>query len=214
MKGLIIKDLLVLKSKVKIIPFILLCILAILAIYLLGSTGVIALNVFIPIYFCALAIPVFQEDEKAGWHTFVAASPLSKKQIVGSRYIVSFSIITTVLLGLLLFNVLYYFLFSDLSFSVHILTLFAALSIGSIYLSLLIPSIYYNGTNGSSIVMLIVILSSSGGAFLINSGKLSLEALVMMNPLLLVCCLLLGLILILSLSLFISMRIFVASLAK
>lgn len=211
MQGLIIKDLLVLKSKMKIIPFILLAILAILAIYYLGSTGVLALNVFIPVYFCALTIPVFQEDEKAGWLNYVLASPLSKKQIVISRYIVSFSIITFSLLSLLLLNIFYYYLFSDLSFSVHILTLFAALCLAFIYLSLLIPSIYYSGTNGSSIVMLIFILSFSAGAFLINSGMLTVDTLVSIHLLFLACGLLLLALITLIISLLISMKIFLTS---
>ncbi|SFF46446.1 ABC-2 family transporter protein [Paenibacillus algorifonticola] len=114
-------------------------------------------------------------------------------------------------LCLLLLNIFYYYLFSDLSFSVHILTLFAALSMGFIYLSLLIPSIYYSGTNGSSIVMLIFILSFSGGAFLINSGTLTFDTLVSIHPLFLACGLLLLVIITLIISLLISIKIFLTS---
>ncbi len=213
MKGLIVKDILVLKSKMKVFPFLILILLSGLALYFFGSTGVLMLDIFLPIYFCALTIPVFQEDDKVGWNTYVSASPLSKKVIVISRYIISFSIIAAIAFVLLIANLIYSF-FSDFSILVHLSTLLLSIFIGFIYLSLLIPSIYYSGSNGASTVMLFAILVMSLLTFLINSKKFNINAILDISPLFLIAAMVLFLCGIIYLSFLTSLKIFTKSLTE
>lgn len=213
MKGLIVKDILVLRSKMKVFPFVILILLLGLALYFFGSTGVLMLDIFLPIYFCALTIPVFQEDDKVGWNTYISASPLSKKEIVISRYIVSFSIIAAIALVLLIANMIYSF-FSDFSILVHLSTLLLSIFIGFIYLSLLIPSIYYSGSNGASTVMLFAILVMSLLTFLINSKKFNINAILDISPLFLIAAMVLFLCGVIYLSFLISLKIFTKSLTE
>ncbi|MCB7069232.1 ABC-2 transporter permease [Caldifermentibacillus hisashii] len=213
MKGLIVKDILVLRSKMKVFPFVILILLSGLALYFFGSTGVLILDIFLPIYFCALTIPVFQEDDKVGWNTYVSASPLSKKVIVISRYIISFSIIAAIAFVLLIANLIYSF-FSDFSILVHLSTLLLSIFIGFIYLSLLIPSIYYSGSNGASTVMLFAILVMSLLTFLINSKKFNINAILDISPLFLIAAMVLFLCGIIYLSFLTSLKIFTKSLTE
>lgn len=213
MKGLIVKDILVLRSKMKVFPFLILILLSGLALYFFGSTGVLMLDIFLPIYFCALTIPVFQEDDKVGWNTYVSASPLSKKVIVISRYIISFSIIAAIAFVLLIANLIYSF-FSDFSILVHLSTLLLSIFIGFIYLSLLIPSIYYSGSNGASTVMLFAILVMSLLTFLINSKKFNINAILDISPLFLIAAMVLFLCGIIYLSFLTSLKIFTKSLTE
>lgn len=213
MKGLIVKDILVLRSKMKVFPFVILILLSGLALYFFGSTGVLILDIFLPIYFCALTIPVFQEDDKVGWNTYVSASPLSKKVIVISRYIISFSIIAAIAFVLLIANLIYSF-FSDFSILVHLSTLLLSIFIGFIYLSLLIPSIYYSGSNGASTVMLFAILVMSLLTFLINSKKFNINAILDISPLFLIAAMVLFFCGIIYLSFLTSLKIFTKSLTE
>lgn len=190
MKGLIVKDFLVILSKLKPLPIVILLILSCVALFYFGSTGVLLINVFYVIYFCALPIPIFQEDDKVGWNTYILASPMTKKEIVASRYIACFSLIAVVSVIMLALNFLYSFI-SDFSLTIHIFTVFISLVVGFLYLSLLIPSIYYAGSNGSSTVMLIVILLTSIVTFLSNSKVIDFQVLFTISPFVLISVMLL-----------------------
>lgn len=180
MKGLILKDIIVLKNKLKLFPFILLGILAFIVIYFLNATGVLVINILLPIFLCSMPIPLFLEDDKANWDTYILSTPLSKMKIILSRYITSFIIIFITLLLLILFNLLYSYFFAAFSLSIHMITIYSTFFISTIYLSLLLPSVYYNGAQGGSIAILAFILICSGLNYL--NGVIKVNAFLTVNP--------------------------------
>ncbi|WAA09565.1 ABC-2 transporter permease [Fervidibacillus albus] len=208
MKGLILKDFLILKNKIKLVPIMVLALIVGIAIYFFNSTGVLVTNVFLPLFFCSMPIPIFLEDEKAKWHTYALSTPISKVKIIISRYITSFSIILIITFISTLFNLFYFYFFSPYSLGVHMLTIFLSFFISTLYLSLLIPSVYQNGANGGSTVMVILIFLFSAITYLINAQFVPIHLIIHLHPILIIISFMLVMAFAVLISIYISIKIF------
>lgn len=157
MKGLILKDLLILKNQMRniliiIIGFILLSI---------WMENYFYIAFVIPFYIIMLVISTFSYDELNNSNTYLVALPSSRKTIVKARYILSvLSIITASLIGLALSLIIPIFN-SNMDFASTFASTTASI-LGVIFvIALLMPFFYKFGVQKGRVMLFITIMGIS-----------------------------------------------------
>ena len=85
MKGLFVKDLLVLRRYIRTMAVFVL--VYILVFTLIDSADVI--SGMVPLVLAMMSMAAFSYDELAKWDRFALTMPVSRRQVVGARYLVS-----------------------------------------------------------------------------------------------------------------------------
>ncbi len=167
MLGLIIKDILNLSSNKRI--FVTLLIMFTFVGFM--SNGLPNyLSIYLPILCLMLAISTFSYDEYSKWDRYVLALPLSRKDIVRSRYMFSLVLLALSFLFNILFNLLIIIVFNQplLFNSVLIQPLITIMVVGMI-IAIVFPLIYKFGAEKGRLVMIFFsIVIGAGGALLGN----------------------------------------------
>lgn len=157
MKGLILKDLLILKNLMRNILF------AMLAFVLLSvmMKNYYYAGFIIPFYIVMLIISVFSYDELNNSNGNIITLPFSRKTIVKARYILSLINIGIALLIGLLLSLIIPLLNSDITFMSIFLSMCATVGGVIIVISLLIPFFYKFGVQKGRMMLFIVIIGLS-----------------------------------------------------
>ncbi len=167
MLGLIIKDILNLSSNKRI--FVTLFIMFTFVGFM--SNGLPNyLSIYLPILCLMLAISTFSYDESSKWDRYVLALPLSRKDIVRSRYMFSLVLLVLSFLFNILFNLLIIIVFNQplLLNSILIQPLITIMIVGVI-IAIVFPLIYKFGAEKGRLVMIFFsIVIGAGGALLGN----------------------------------------------
>ena len=157
MKGLILKDLLILKNQMRNVLIIILG----FVILSLWMENYFYIAFIIPFYIVMLVISTFSYDELNNSNTYIVALPYSRKTIVKARYILSvLSIITALLIGLALsliipiFNV-------DMDFASTFASTTATIMGVILVLALLMPCFYKFGVQKGRIILFMAIMAIS-----------------------------------------------------
>ena len=145
MNGLVKKDLITLgKQKFSTIVGLLITVIVFLIFWqgtgalLLGAVAIPFLTVFTPFSFRA-------SDEQWNWDKYAISLPVSKKQIVASRYMSCCLISTVYFLVSLVLNIGAYFWFQDHSISIHLASAFIGLGVSLFFVFLLLPTSFTKG---------------------------------------------------------------------
>ena len=157
MKGLLLKDLLILKNQMRnvlmvIIGFVIISIM-------MKSYFYIAFVV--PFYIVMLIISSFSYDELNNSNTYIIALPFSRKEIVKARYLLCLlSIITSFLIGLLL-SIIIPVLNEEMEFASIFASTLASITGVIFIISLLIPFFYKFGVQKGRVMLFIAIMTIS-----------------------------------------------------
>jgi len=156
MNGLVMKDLITLKKqKFSNIAGLLITTIVFLVVWqgtgvlLLGAVTLPFLTVFTPFTFRAA-------DEQWKWDKYAISLPISKKQIVASRFLSCCLICAAYFLVSLFLNIAAYFWFQDHSISLHLTSAFLGLGVSLFSVFLLLPASYTKGL-GMSLWFLAVV---------------------------------------------------------
>lgn len=164
MKGLLLKDLMNLKQQIKIYLLII-AIWFTLAVVNNDSNffgGVMMmLSVLVPI--SAMAY-----DEKTKWDRYALTMPVSKKDLVSSKYVLMLSCAVT---GAVISEIASVVITKDVGNSLVISMVF--MSLGIIFASIVLPLIFKFGIEKGRLIMFIVVLLPTLGAVLLS--KLGVE---------------------------------------
>ena len=146
MKGLLTKDFLTVKKKYGIARLIMdLAIIAALMIILEGAGSIYISFLLVPLEIASMIITLANSDEQWKWSKYAVALPLSKKQIVTSRY--AFAGIGAVI-GLcvaLVVNTISYFCFPAYRYGFYLFLSVASFCIVLLFLAFILPSNYWMG---------------------------------------------------------------------
>ncbi|NMC57283.1 MAG: ABC-2 transporter permease [Eubacteriaceae bacterium] len=164
MKGLLLKDLVNLKQQTKIYIIIIAVWLAIA----LSSKDGSFLGGMICVLSVMLPITTLSYDEKAKWDKYVLSMPVSRKQVVESKYILALALSFIGCIISFAFNL---FITKDASQSILMSLAFWAFSIFAF--SVILPLIYKFGVEKGRAIILIVFLAPTVLAILI--GKLNIN---------------------------------------
>lgn len=172
MKGFLLKDLLLLKGYVR--SYLLFLIVFGLISF---KDPTFNLILILPTLSVMLCMSTFNFDEKYNWNTYAVTLPISKKNIVLSKYI--FSIILLIVFSLIALLVSY--VFSLINGSSFILTTELVNILGSIIgitlvLSIMIPFIYKFGSEkGRTIIFIIFILGGIGIGYVLKNINIMVD---------------------------------------
>lgn len=165
MLGLIIKDILNLSSNKRI--FVTLLIMFTFVGFM--SNGLPNyLSIYLPILCLMLAISTFSYDEYSKWDRYVLALPLTRKDIVKSRYLFSLVLLALSLVFNILFNLLLIIIFKKPLLITSILTQpLMTIMVIAVIIAIVFPLIYkYGAEKGRLIMIFFSIVIGAGGALL------------------------------------------------
>lgn len=175
MKGLIIKDKITLFKKFSPVTLVILIVLALIILVSMKSTGAIILGTVLPMLVpSSIPITLLSCDEQWKWDRFAIAMPVTRKQIVYSRYVFCSIILLFCSAFALVLNVGAYFILHELSLTLHLVFTGIGFIGGLIYLLLILPANYIWGQNGGTAIVLIFVALASGGTFLLKAANLNI----------------------------------------
>lgn len=153
------KDFLTVKKKYGIARLIMdFAIIAALMIILEGAGSIYISFLLVPLEVASMLITLANSDEQWKWGKYAVALPLSKKQIVSSRY--AFAGIAAII-GLcvaLVVNTISYFCFPAYQFGFYLFISAASFCVVLLFLAFILPSNYWLGVNAGFAVMFILII--------------------------------------------------------
>ena len=159
MKGLMTKDFLTVKKKYGLTRLIMdFAIITALMIILEGAGAIYISFLLVPLEVASMLITLANSDEQWKWGKYAVALPVSKKQIVSSRY--AFAGIAAII-GLcvsLIVNTISYFCFPTYRFGFYLFIAVASFCVVLLFLAFILPSNYWMGVNAGFAVMLIMII--------------------------------------------------------
>lgn len=159
MKGLLTKDFLTIKKKYGIARLILdLVIIAALMIILESGAAIYISLLLVPLEIASMMITLANYDEQWKWGKYAVALPLSKKQIVGSRYVFGAVAAIVGLCTSFGVNVISYFSFPAYKFGFYIFLSIVAFCLILLFLAFILPSNYWLGVNAGFAVMFTLII--------------------------------------------------------
>ena len=159
MKGLLMKDFLTIKKKYGL-PRIILDIAIIIALMIvLRGTGAIYISfLLIPIEVMSIIMSLATCDVQWKWGKYAISLPVTKAQIVESRYVFSLIVSGIGLLVAMVVNTITYFCFAQYSFGFYLFVAAASFSVTLLFLSVVLPSNYSFGENAGFAVMIVLVI--------------------------------------------------------
>lgn len=164
MKGLIIKDILNLRKILKT-SFLMLVFFTLITYNSKNPNFLVGIFVLI---LTMQFISSIAFDEQSKWNVYALTMPISRKDIVLSKYIIS---ILLSIIGLLLSTTVAYFIIlpkSNFTSLELLISAYVTFGIAMLFLSILLPLIYKYGVEKSRMLMLIVISIPSLLIFYLN----------------------------------------------
>lgn len=159
MKGLMTKDFLTVKKKYGLTRLIMdFAIITALMIILEGAGAIYISFLLVPLEVASMLITLANSDEQWKWGKYAVALPVSKKQIVSSRY--AFAGIAAII-GFcvsLIVNTISYFCFPTYRFGFYLFIAVASFCVVLLFLAFILPSNYWMGVNAGFAVMFIMII--------------------------------------------------------
>lgn len=167
MKGLILKDLFVLR-KIAVLY------LVIEGVLLAASLFNPAMQMFAILYFLILAmmlpITALAYDERAGWEKYALTMPVTRKKLVASKYLLGLILLGTSLVLMVIFIIFLYAWLSvySVNYTETVLRLVFAVVVGCLFLSVLMPIMLKLGTEKGRIVMMLMIFIPVGAVLILS----------------------------------------------
>lgn len=125
----------------------------------LEGTGAICISfLLIPLEVTSMVISLTTCDEQWKWGKYAISLPISKTQIVKSRYVFAGSMALIGLGVALLVNAISYFCFPAYRFGFYLFIAIASFCITLIFLSFTLPSNYSLGVNAGFAAMIILVV--------------------------------------------------------
>ena len=153
MKGLIIKDLCVLKNQMKT----LLLVLAFFIIFSIINEDATFILFLVPFYMIMILITTFSYDEFNKWECYCNSLPLSRKEIVKAKYLLfNATSLIVLVLGILASIIVPSFIENTTFESIYASIIGVAFGI-CLVISLLIPFYYKFGSNKGRIMLFLTI---------------------------------------------------------
>ncbi len=176
MIGLVLKDILVLRKAIRIY-------IAMLVFYLIltlsGAFDEMMMTGFISLFTMMLPISSFSYDELARWDKFAAALPVSRRGIVGSKYLLAF-LLGVIAEALIAVTAVILSLIKHAAPGEILLTGLVCVAIGLLMNSILLPLLFKFGAEKGRLltmaVIAVIFLIGFGGARLLG-GNAVLRAL-------------------------------------
>lgn len=168
MIGLLVKDFLNLKKQAKTYLILL------VFYFILGIANENATMFSSMLAMVAAMVPItaMAYDERSKWDRYALTMPVSRFNMVVSKYILGLILLTIAFAITMLFSLL----FSNLNLTENILSSFAILSVGIIIISVIFPILFKFGVEKGRILMMIVLFAPTGIIVLLSKMGFEIPA--------------------------------------
>lgn len=159
MKGLLMKDFLTIRKKYGI-PRVAMDIFIIVAlIVVLKGTGAIYISfLLIPIEVMSMVMSLATCDQQWKWGKYAISLPITKAQLVKSRYTFSVILSCVGFIVALMVNTVSYFCFPKYDYGFYLFVAAASFAVTLLFLSFVLPSNYSLGENAGFAAMIILVI--------------------------------------------------------
>lgn len=147
MKGLILKDLLILKKQAKIY----LIMIVFFAINALATRNFSFLAGMVCMFCAMMPVTALSYDERANWDKYALSMPVSRKDMILSKYLLGIITTSIGLATLILFQITLFKVTKE-----DTLITFIMFGISIIFLSILLPTLFRFGVEKGRILMLLI----------------------------------------------------------
>jgi len=164
MKGLLLKDIINLKSQGKVMA-------ALLMFYIflaLSSNNNAMFGGIVSVIAAILPITALSFDEKARWDKYALSMPVSRTDMVISKYLLGFLLLGCAFLINMLFNI---FASTDTIKEVFILA-YILLAIGLVFLSLVLPILFKFGVEKGRLFILVILFLPTAAVIIFSKAGL------------------------------------------
>lgn len=159
MRGLLMKDFLTIRKKYGARRLVIdLAIIAALLIALQGTGAVYISLLLIPLEATSMVISLATCDEQWKWGKYVVALPVSKEQVVRSRYAFAGAMALAGFVAALAVNLLSYLCFPAFRLGFYLFVSFVSLCVTLAFLSFVLPSNYSLGVNAGFAAMIVLVV--------------------------------------------------------
>jgi len=159
MKGILIRDVLVLYKRYLRIPVVIISIAGLVFTLIMGFPISSLLSLILPIGIGALSTNLFAEDEKDNWLRQVKIMPVSDANVVCSRFIVFMGTVLTSSLYMLFLNAVSYLVHKDQTLTFYFIFTAMGFIVAVFNNFLLLPACYKFGAQGANIVSIGILIS-------------------------------------------------------
>jgi ABC-2 type transport system permease protein len=159
MKGLLMKDFLTIRKKYGI-PRVAMDIFIIVALMVvLKGTGAIYISfLLIPIEVMSMVMSLATCDQQWKWGKYAISLPITKAQLVKSRYTFSVILSCVGFIVALMVNTVSYFCFPKYDYGFYLFVAAASFAVTLLFLSFVLPSNYSLGENAGFAAMIILVI--------------------------------------------------------
>ena len=159
MKGLLMKDFLTIRKKYGI-PRVAMDIFIIVALMVvLKGTGAIYISfLLIPIEVMSMVMSLATCDQQWKWGKYALSLPITKAQLVKSRYTFSVILSCVGFIVALMVNTVSYFCFPKYDYGFYLFVAAASFAVTLLFLSFVLPSNYSLGENAGFAAMIILVI--------------------------------------------------------
>ena len=152
------KDFLTLKKKYGIPRLVVdIAIIAAMMIVLEDKGSLFISFLLLPLEIMSIVITLATCDEQWKWSKYAISLPVSKTQIVSSRY--GFGVLISVvgLVVALVVNTISYFCFPAYAYGFYLFIAFSSFAVTFLFIALILPSNYSLGVNAGFVIMLVLL---------------------------------------------------------
>ena len=159
MKGLLIKDFITIRKKYGISRIIMDVAIIVALMVVLGGTGAIYISfLLIPMEVASMVMSLTTCDEQWKWSKYAISLPVSKTQIVQSRYAFALIISLVGLVVAFIVNSISFLCFSEYKFGFYVFLSVVSFGVILLFLSFMLPSNYSLGVNAGFAAMIIMVI--------------------------------------------------------
>ncbi len=158
MKGLFAKDLLTVRKKYGLTRLIVDIAIMVAMMIVLEDKGAFFISfLLIPLEIMSIVITLATCDEQWKWGKYAISLPVSKTQIVSSRYGFAALLAGAGLVVSLIVNTISYLYFPMYAYGFYIFAAFASFAVTLLFVALILPSNYSLGVNAGFVIMLVML---------------------------------------------------------
>lgn len=177
MKGLIIKDFITMFKRIRPMNYLLIAAATVFILIYFKGEGALYVAVFLPVVLSGVPKTLMVYDEQCKWDKYAIALPMTRKSIIGSRYL--FFLMTAVAASVIAFfiSVISCIFFPNEGFSPYLIAGISGLLLAIFYGMITIPAGYSMGTNGGPLAMLLTTFLLMGAFYVLKRLNVDIEAL-------------------------------------
>ncbi len=158
MKGLFVKDFLTVRKKYGMTRLIVDIAIMVAMMIVLEDKGALFISfLLLPLEIMSIVITLATCDEQWKWSKYAISLPVSKTQIVSSRYGFAALMSGVGLVVSLIVNTISYFYFPMYAYGFYIFAAFASFAVTLLFVALILPSNYSLGVNAGFVIMLVLL---------------------------------------------------------